>query len=154
MRVVRDVAEEEEAQVPAQGDDAQEPAAEEVVPEVVSPTSTLPSPPSPVIPSLPSHQPPCPPQPQDAEVPSFLFQQVHNTCSALAHRVEGLEHDKAAQQLEIVKLKATMKKLEKINKGRIIADVDQDKGIELLANQEKDAEFKGRHADKQAKFIT
>nr|GFD29680.1 hypothetical protein [Tanacetum cinerariifolium] len=42
--------------------------------------------------------------------------QVLDTCSALAHRVEGLEHDKAAQQLEIVKLKARVKKLEKINK--------------------------------------
>nr|GFD04481.1 hypothetical protein [Tanacetum cinerariifolium] len=30
-------------------------------------------------------------------------------------RVEGLENDKAAQQLKIVKLKAKVKKLEKIN---------------------------------------
>nr|GEV93457.1 hypothetical protein [Tanacetum cinerariifolium] len=149
----------------------------EVVPEVIPP-----SPSSPVIPSSPPHQPPCPPQPQDAEVPSLLFQQVLDTCSALARRVEGLEHDKAAQQLEIVKLKARVKKLEKINKvkssklrrlkkvgtsqhiessddmenvfnqGRIIADMDQDEGIELLADQEKDAEFEGRHADKQAKI--
>nr|GEU94897.1 hypothetical protein [Tanacetum cinerariifolium] len=94
-------------------------------------------------PSLPPHQPPCPPQPQDAEVPSFLFQQVLDTCSALARRVEGLENDKAAQQLEIVKLKA---------RGRIIADMDQDEGIELVADQEKDAEVEGRHADKQAEF--
>nr|GEX87705.1 hypothetical protein [Tanacetum cinerariifolium] len=115
MLVVRDVAEEAEAHVPAQGDDVQEPVAEEVVTEVVPPTLTPPSPPSPVIPSSPPHQPPCPPQPQDAEVPSLLFQQVHDTCSALARRVEGLENDKAAQQLEIVKLKAKVKKLEKIN---------------------------------------
>nr|GFC25072.1 hypothetical protein [Tanacetum cinerariifolium] len=77
--------------------------------------------------------------------------------------VEGLEHDKAAQQLEIVKLKARVKKLERINKvkssklrrlkkvgtsqrvessddvenvfnqGRIIVDMDQDEGIELVA---------------------
>nr|GFD31296.1 hypothetical protein [Tanacetum cinerariifolium] len=70
-----------------------------------------------------------------------------------------------AQQLEIVKLKARVKKLEKItkvkssklrwlkkvgtsqrvessnkienvfNQGRIIADMDQDEGIELLADQ-------------------
>nr|GEU98370.1 hypothetical protein [Tanacetum cinerariifolium] len=66
MLVVRDVAEEAEAQVLAQGDNVQEPTAEEVVPEVVPPTSTSSSPPSPVIPSLPPHQPPCPPQPQDA----------------------------------------------------------------------------------------
>nr|GEW36402.1 uncharacterized mitochondrial protein AtMg00810-like [Tanacetum cinerariifolium] len=85
---VRDVAEEAEAQVLAQGDNVQEPVAEEVVPDVVPPTSTPPSPPSPVL----------------------------ATCSALALRVEGLENEKAAQQLEIVKLKARVKKLEKINK--------------------------------------
>nr|GEX80792.1 hypothetical protein [Tanacetum cinerariifolium] len=98
-------------------------------------------------PYSPPHQPPCPPQPQDAEVPSLLFQ----------------------QQLEIVKLKARVKKLEKINmvkssklkrlkkvgtsqcvessddmenvfnQGRIIAYMDQDEGIELVVDQEKDA---------------
>nr|GFB64793.1 hypothetical protein [Tanacetum cinerariifolium] len=119
MLVVRDVAEEAEAQVPAQGDNVQEPAVEEVVPEVVPPTPTSSSPPS------PPYQPPCPPQPQDVE---------------------------AAQQLEIVKLKARVKKLEQINKGRIIVDMDQDEGIELVADQEKDAEFEGRHADKQAEI--
>nr|GFA50047.1 hypothetical protein [Tanacetum cinerariifolium] len=133
-------------------------------------------------PSSPPHQPPYPPQPQDAEGSSLLFQQVLATYFALALRVEGLENDKDAQQLEIVKLKARVKKLEKINKvkssklrrlkkvgtsqgvessddmenvfnqGRIIVDMDQDEGIELVANQEKDAEFKGRHADKQAEI--
>nr|GFC74357.1 hypothetical protein [Tanacetum cinerariifolium] len=87
---------------------------------------------------------------------------------------KSLENDKAAQQLEIVKLKARVKKLENIHKvkssklrrlknvgtsqrvkssddvenvfnhGRIIVDMDQDEGIELVADQEKDAEFKGR----------
>nr|GEY22858.1 hypothetical protein [Tanacetum cinerariifolium] len=106
-------------------------------------------------------------------------QRVLDTCSALVLRVEGLENDKADQQLEIVKLKARVKKLETINKvkssklrrlkkvgtsqrvessddvenvfnqGRMIIDMDQDKGIELVANQEKDAEVEGRHADKQ-----
>nr|GFD16651.1 hypothetical protein [Tanacetum cinerariifolium] len=66
-------------------------------------------------PSSPHQQPPCPPQPQDAKVPSLLFQQVLDTCSALARKVEGLENDKAAQQLEIVKLKARVKNLDKIN---------------------------------------
>nr|GEY28490.1 hypothetical protein [Tanacetum cinerariifolium] len=133
-------------------------------------------------PSSPPHQPPCPPQPQDAKVPSLLFQQILDTCSALACRVEGLENDKAAQQLEIVKLKARVKKLEKINmvkssklrrlkkvrtsqcvessddmenvfnQGRIIADMDQDEGIELVADQEKNAKVEGRHADKQAEL--
>nr|GFB84092.1 hypothetical protein [Tanacetum cinerariifolium] len=134
MLTVRDVAEEAEAQVPAQGDDVQEPAAEEVVTKVVPPTPTPPSPSSPVIPSSPPHQPPCPPQPQDAEVLSLLFQKVLDTCSALARRVEGLENDKAAQQLEIVKLKA---------RGRMVADMDMNEGIELVKDAEV-AESKGR----------
>nr|GEZ69559.1 reverse transcriptase domain-containing protein [Tanacetum cinerariifolium] len=143
MLAVRDVAEDAEAQVPAQGDDVQEHAAEEVATNVISPIPTSPSPSSPVIPSLPPHQSPCPPQSQDAE---------------------------ADQQLEIVQLKARVKKLEKINKvksyklrrlkkvgtsqhvessddvenvfnqGRNIVDIDQDEGIELVTNQEKDAE--------------
>nr|GFD43054.1 hypothetical protein [Tanacetum cinerariifolium] len=57
MLAVRDVVEE------AEGDDVQEPVAEEVDTDVVPPTLTSPSPSSPVIPSSPPHQPPCPPQP-------------------------------------------------------------------------------------------
>nr|GFB62455.1 hypothetical protein [Tanacetum cinerariifolium] len=86
MLAVRDVAKKAGVQVPAQGDDVQEPAAEEVATDVVPPTPTSPLPSSPVIPSSLPYQPPC------------------------------LENDKAAQQLEIVKLKARVKKLEKINK--------------------------------------
>nr|GFA85568.1 hypothetical protein [Tanacetum cinerariifolium] len=93
-----------------------EPAAEEVATDVVPPTPTSPSPLSPVITSSPPHQPPCPPQPQDAEGSSLLFQRILDTCSALVLRVKGLENDKVAQQLEIVKLKARVKKLEKIYK--------------------------------------
>nr|GFA87302.1 hypothetical protein [Tanacetum cinerariifolium] len=100
----------------------------------------------------------------------------------LALRVEGLENAKAAQQLEIVKVKARVKKLEKIskvksfklrrlkkvgtsqrvefsddvenvfNQGRIIIDMDPDEGIELVTDQKKDAEVEGRHADKQAEI--
>nr|GFD20060.1 hypothetical protein [Tanacetum cinerariifolium] len=57
---------------------------------VVPPTPTSPSPSSPVL----------------------------DTCSALVLMVEGLETANAAQQLEIVKLKARVKKLEKLNKVR------------------------------------
>nr|GFD31433.1 hypothetical protein [Tanacetum cinerariifolium] len=79
---------------------------------------------------------------------------VLDTCFALARRVKGLEHDTAAQQLEIVKLKARVKKLEKINmvKSSKLRWLKKDKGIELVADQEKDAEFEGRHVDKQAKI--
>nr|GFC72768.1 hypothetical protein [Tanacetum cinerariifolium] len=110
--------------VPAQGDDVHEYAAEEVANDVVLPTPTSPSPSSPVL----------------------------DTCSALVLIVEGLENANAAQQLEIVKLKARVKKLEKLNKGRISVDMDQDQWIELVVDHEKDAEIKGRHADKQAEI--
>nr|GEZ86076.1 copia protein [Tanacetum cinerariifolium] len=156
-----------EVQVPAQGDDVYEHAAEEVATDVVPPTPTSPSPSSPVIPTSPLHQSPCPPQPQDADGLSHLFQQVLDTCSALTHRVKVLENDKVAQQLEIVKLKAKVKKLEKLNKvkssklrwlkkvgtsqrvessddvenvfnqGRISVDMDQDEGIELKGLKDK-----------------
>nr|GEU45098.1 hypothetical protein [Tanacetum cinerariifolium] len=38
------------------------------------------------------------------------------------------------------------------NQGRIIADMDQDERIELVADQEKDAKVEWRHADKQAEL--
>nr|GFD12542.1 hypothetical protein [Tanacetum cinerariifolium] len=67
-------------------------------------------------PSSPLHQQQSSPQapPQDAEFPTQL-QQVLNVCSALSKRVENLETANAAQKLEIVKLKARVKKLEKAN---------------------------------------
>nr|GFB90407.1 hypothetical protein [Tanacetum cinerariifolium] len=117
MLAVRDVAEDAEAQVPAQGDDVHEHAAEEVATDVVPPTPTSPSPSSPVIPSPPPHQSP------------------------------WLENANAAQQLEIVKLKARVKKLEKLNQGRNIVDMDQDEGIELVVDQEKDAEVLSMQED-------
>nr|GFC87497.1 hypothetical protein [Tanacetum cinerariifolium] len=129
----------------------------------------IPSPPSHDIPypsqekSLPPQQPQSSPQapPQGAKFPTH-FQQVLDTCSALTRRVENLEHDKAAQKLEIIKLKVRVKRLERANKvkssklrrlkkvgeskriessddmedvfnqGRMIDDLDKDEGIELL----------------------
>nr|GFD53289.1 hypothetical protein [Tanacetum cinerariifolium] len=41
---------------------------------------------------------------------------ILDVCSALTRRVENLEHDKAAQKLEIFKLKARVKRLERVNK--------------------------------------
>nr|GEY21110.1 hypothetical protein [Tanacetum cinerariifolium] len=101
---------------------------------------------------------------------------------ALILRVEGLENANAAQQLEIIKLKARVKKLERLNKvkssklrrlkkvgtsqrvessedvetvfnqGRISVDIETDKGIELEVDQEKCAEVEGRQADIQAEI--
>nr|GFA72633.1 hypothetical protein [Tanacetum cinerariifolium] len=103
---------------------------------------------------------------------------VLDTCSALLRRVEHLEHDNVAQRLEIVKLKARVKKLEKtdkikssklrrlrkveasrqvkfsddmedvFNQGRMM---NEDEGIKLV----RDAEIvksEGRQADKQAEI--
>nr|GEY60063.1 ribonuclease H-like domain-containing protein [Tanacetum cinerariifolium] len=170
-------------EVSAQDDVVQEHVIEEIATKVVPPTSTSPSPPSPVIPSSPPHQSPCPPQPpqpQAAEGSSQLIQQVLDKCSALVLRVEGLKNANAAQQLEIIKLKARVKKLERLNKvkssklrrlkkvgtSQLIESLDDvenvfnqerisvdiDKGVELVVDQEKDDEIEGRHADTQAKI--
>nr|GFA18309.1 hypothetical protein [Tanacetum cinerariifolium] len=164
-------------------DDAEgvETVAEDVANEAIPSTPTLlilPSPPSHDIPSTsqvqssPPQQPQRSPQapPQGAEFPTHLFQQVLDTCSAFTRHVENLEHDKAAQKLEIIKLKARVKRLEMANKvksselrrlkkvetsqriessddmedvfnqGRMIDDLDKDERIELVVDQVKDAD--------------
>nr|GEV75520.1 hypothetical protein [Tanacetum cinerariifolium] len=108
--------------------------------------------------------------------------QVLDKCSALVLRVDGLENANAAQQLEIVTLKARVKKLEKLNKvkssklrrlkkvgtsqrvksssdvenvfnqGRMSVDMETNEGLELVVDQEKDVEIEGRKADKQAEI--
>nr|GFA60050.1 hypothetical protein [Tanacetum cinerariifolium] len=65
-------------------------------------------------------------------------------------RVEGLETANTAQQLEIIKLKARVKKLESLNKERVNVDIDE--GIKPVVDQEKDAEIEGRQADTQAEI--
>nr|GFC84938.1 hypothetical protein [Tanacetum cinerariifolium] len=87
---------------------------EDITDDVAQPTSPLP--PSPVIPSSPPHQLPRPPLLQAAEGLSLLVQQVLVKCSVLVLRVEGLETANTAQQLEILKIKARVKKLERLNK--------------------------------------
>nr|GEX87071.1 hypothetical protein [Tanacetum cinerariifolium] len=154
---VRAVDAEEEVQVPAQDGVVQENVTEEIADDVAQPTSPLP--PSTIIPSTPPHQSPSLPSQQAAE---------------------GLETANTAQQLEILKLKARVKKLERLNKvkssklrclkkvgtsqrvessedienvfkqGRI--SVDMDEGIELVVDQEKNAEVEGRHADTQVEI--
>nr|GFD30491.1 hypothetical protein [Tanacetum cinerariifolium] len=160
----------------------QEHVIEEIATEVVPPTPTSPSPSSHVIPSIPPHQSSSPPQPQAAEDSSHLVQQVLDKCSALVLRVEGLENANAAQQLEIIKLKARVKKLERLNKvkssklrrlkkvgtsqciessddvenvfnqGMMSVDIETDEGIELVVDQEKDDEVEGRQADTKAEI--
>nr|GFA30001.1 hypothetical protein [Tanacetum cinerariifolium] len=158
---------------------------EDVATEAIPSTPTpliLPSPPSYDIPSSPPPQPQSPPQapPQGAEFPTH-FQQVLDTCSALTRRVENLEHDKAAQKLEIIKLKARVRRLERANKvktskfrhlrkvgaskriessddiedvfnqGRMINDLDKNEGIELVVDQVKDADTAAETKGRHAK---
>nr|GFB92025.1 hypothetical protein [Tanacetum cinerariifolium] len=52
---------------------------------------------------------------------SILVQQVLDKCSALVLRVKGLESVNTAQQLEILKLKARVKKLERLNNPAVVA---------------------------------
>nr|GEZ68860.1 hypothetical protein [Tanacetum cinerariifolium] len=131
---------EEEVQVSAHDHVDQENVIEEIADDVAQPTSPLP--------------------------PSLI--QVLAKCSTLVLRVEGLESANTAQQLEILKLKARVKKLERLNKvkssklrrlkkvgtsqriesskdeenvfnqGRINVDIDE--GIELVDYQENDVQ--------------
>nr|GFB67736.1 hypothetical protein [Tanacetum cinerariifolium] len=178
MLEVREDDAEEEVQVPAQDDVDQENVTKEIADDVAQPTSPLP--PSPIIPPLPPHQSPRTSPSQAANGTSIWVQHVLDKCSALVLRVEGLESANTAQQLEIIKLKAKVKKLERLNKvkssklgrlkkvgsfqriessedeenvfnqGRISVDIDE--GIELVDDQEKDAQSKRRQADTQAEI--
>nr|GEW10967.1 retrovirus-related Pol polyprotein from transposon TNT 1-94 [Tanacetum cinerariifolium] len=150
------------------------------------PITTNESPPSHDIPypsqeqSSPPQQPQSSPQapPKGAEFPTH-FQQVLDTCSALTCRVKNLEHDKAAQKLEIIKMKVRVKRLERANKvkssklrhlrkvgtsrriessddmedvfnqGMMIDDLNKDEGIKLVKDADI-AETEGRHAAEQA----
>nr|GEV34743.1 hypothetical protein [Tanacetum cinerariifolium] len=104
-------------------------------PSIPSPTTPTPLPqPSHDIPSTsqvqptppqsPQAQQPTPqPQPQplqDAGLPIDLLQNLLDTCTTLTRRVEHLEQDKIAQDLEITKLKQRVKKLEKRNKVNVL----------------------------------
>nr|GEY83953.1 hypothetical protein [Tanacetum cinerariifolium] len=91
---------------------------------IQSPTPLTPPPQQPQdIPStsqvqLPPPQQQSPPlaKPQGAHFPTSLLQEALDACAALTRHVEHLEHDKVAQDLEIIKLKTRVKKLERANK--------------------------------------
>nr|GFD15982.1 hypothetical protein [Tanacetum cinerariifolium] len=75
-----------------------------------SPPHDIPSPSQ--EPSSPPQQPHVtPPVPTQGEALPANFHQVLDTCSALIRGVEHLKRDNVAQKLEIVKLKARVKKL-------------------------------------------
>nr|GEV39908.1 hypothetical protein [Tanacetum cinerariifolium] len=60
-----------------------------------------------------------------------LLQDQMDTCTTLTRRVEHLEFDKVAKAIKITKLKQREKKLERKNKGRMIADMDADADVVL-----------------------
>nr|GEV68558.1 hypothetical protein [Tanacetum cinerariifolium] len=62
-------------------------------------------------------------------------QEALDACVALTRRVEHLEHDKVAQDLEITKLKTRVKKLERVNKERMIAELDGDTSVALIDDE-------------------
>nr|GEW32687.1 hypothetical protein [Tanacetum cinerariifolium] len=64
----------------------------------------------------PQQQSLLPAQPQGAHFPMSLLQEALDACAALTRRVEHLKQDKVAQDLEIIKLKTRVKKLERSNK--------------------------------------
>nr|GEX51569.1 putative ribonuclease H-like domain-containing protein [Tanacetum cinerariifolium] len=57
---------------------------------------------------------------EGAHFPMSLLQEALDACAALARRVEHLEQDKVAQDLEIIKLKTRVKKLKKTNKVKTL----------------------------------
>nr|GFB29279.1 hypothetical protein [Tanacetum cinerariifolium] len=103
------------------GDDVQDQS-------IPSPTLPTPPPQPPQDISSTSHVQSPPPQPQSpllaqplgADFPISLLQEAPDACAALIRRVEHLEHDKVAQDLEIIKLKTRVKKLEKANKVKVL----------------------------------
>nr|GEU72775.1 hypothetical protein [Tanacetum cinerariifolium] len=76
---------------------------------------------------------------EDVAIPMNLLQEVMDTCTTLSRRVEHLELDKIAQDSEITKLKKRVKKLERRNKGRMIAEMDQDADV-VLEEAKEDAD--------------
>nr|GFA45985.1 hypothetical protein [Tanacetum cinerariifolium] len=167
MLAARQLAEEGIAEEQVQADVVVAAAIQDNVTEDVA-NAAIPSPLSHDIPfpsqeqSSPPQQPQSSPQapPHGAKFP-IHFPQVLDTCFALTRRVENLEHDKASQKLEIIKLKERVKRLERantvkssklrrlrkvgasrriessgdmedvFNQGRMIDDLDKDEGIEL-----------------------
>nr|GEZ77377.1 hypothetical protein [Tanacetum cinerariifolium] len=82
-------------------------------PQDIPSTSQAQSPP-------PQPQSPTLAQPQGADFPMSLLQEALDVCASLARRVEHLEHDKVAHNLEIIKLKTRVKKLERTNKVKTL----------------------------------
>nr|GEX18479.1 hypothetical protein [Tanacetum cinerariifolium] len=112
-------------------------------------------------PQSPPPQPQSPPlaQPHAANFPMSLLQETLDACATLTRRVEHLKRGKVAQALEITKLQKRVKKLEKANKERMIADLDRDTCVALMDDEgtkkkaedgqvADDEQVKGRQAER------
>nr|GEY20102.1 hypothetical protein [Tanacetum cinerariifolium] len=84
----------------------------------------------------------------DARIYMNLLQDLMDTCTALTRRVEHLELDKVPQAMEITKLKQNVKKLKRRNKGRMVAEMDQD--ADVVLEETKDVAVDAK-ADQDAK---
>nr|GFA60259.1 hypothetical protein [Tanacetum cinerariifolium] len=158
------------AREPEEQGDVEEHEPETAVPEdaandqpIPSPTPLTPPPQQPQdVPST-SHaqshslQPhsPTPAQTQGAHFPMSLLQEALDACAALARRVEHLEHDKVAQDLEIIKLNTRRVDtsddtlIEDIsNQGRVIdRDKDAVKEADEVKEYTADTQVERRQAD-------
>nr|GEV16150.1 hypothetical protein [Tanacetum cinerariifolium] len=110
----------------------------------------------PIISSLTPTTPPLPPSQdvpstsQDAEISMDLLHNLLDTCTTLYRRVKNLKQDKIAQALEITKLKQRVKKLERRNKLKDVADIE--KKIAVDAEIKESADVQGRQAESQAQI--
>nr|GEU86971.1 hypothetical protein [Tanacetum cinerariifolium] len=111
---------------------------------IQSPTPLTPSPQQPQdIPSTlqvqsppPQQKSPPPAPPQGAHFPMSLLQEELDACFALTRRVEHLEHDKVAQDLEILKLKTRVKRA-----GNVVKETEE------VREYTVDTQVEGRQAD-------
>nr|GEU61746.1 uncharacterized mitochondrial protein AtMg00810-like [Tanacetum cinerariifolium] len=88
--------------------------------------------------STPSPQQQQQPLQDDGISMDFLYTLL-DTCTTFTRRVEHLEQEKIAQAIKITKLKQSMKKLERRNKGRM--NMDQDAGVGLEEDKDVDADI-------------
>nr|GEU62214.1 hypothetical protein [Tanacetum cinerariifolium] len=82
------------------------------------------------------------------ELVTAVDDEALDACAALARRVEHLEHDKMAQDLEIIKLKTRVKKLENTNKVKTLKlrRLRKEETEEVRDNAD-DAQVERRQAD-------
>nr|GEZ86874.1 hypothetical protein [Tanacetum cinerariifolium] len=108
-----------------------ETVAEDVANEAIPSTPTLL-----ILPSPPSH-----------DIPSTS----QTVAEDVTHHVENFKHDKDAQKLEIIKLKARVKRLERANKD---ADTAETEGWHAAEHAEKQAEIYHLYLDHPSKVLS